>query len=143
MNMNKIVKGKFIGAILCIIIGIIFFVYPIIAPQNINERLHSYMNGFASGIIGIGIVTLFIAIRAVKSPTKAQELENEAQDERLIKIANDSMAITLRITYSAEALISIICAFMNKMEISEYIAIIICFQLVIYIIVYFIVKRRN
>ncbi len=141
--MNKIVKRKLIGSILCIIIGIIFFVYPIIAPQNISENLHSYMNGFASGIIGVGIVALFIVVRAVKSPTKAQELENEAKDERLIRIANDAKAITLTITYSAEALISIICALMNKMEISEYIAIIIGFQLVIYLIVYFIVKRRN
>ena len=41
--MNKIVKRKLIGSILCIIIGIIFFVYPIIAPQNISENLHSYM----------------------------------------------------------------------------------------------------
>ncbi len=141
--MNKIVKRKLIGAILCFVIGIAFFTYPIIAPQSITENLHSYMNGFASGMIGVGIVALFIVIRAFKSPTKAKELENEAQDERLIRIANDAMAITLRITYSIEALASIICAFINKMEISIYLGMLICFQLVLYLIVYFIVKRKN
>lgn len=141
--MNKIVKRKLIGAILCIIIGLVFFVYPIIAPQNISENLHSYMNGFASGIIIIGFAALFTVIRAVENPVKARELEVEAQDERLDKIYKDAMAITLRITYIVEAIISIVCAFMNKMEISQCIGIVIGFQLIIYLIVYFIVKRRN
>jgi len=70
-------------------------------------------------------------------------LENEVQDERLIRIANDSMALTLRITYLLEALISIICAFIDKMEISIYLGIVICFQLVLYLIVYFIMKIKN
>ena len=141
--MNKIVKRKLIRAIVCIIIGLVFFIYPIIAPQNINDNLHSYMNGFASGIIGIGIISLFIVIRATQNPIQAKELENEVQDERLIRIANDSMALTLRITYLLEALISIICAFIDKMEISIYLGIVICFQLVLYLIVYFIMKIKN
>jgi len=54
--MNKVVKQKLIFSIFCIIIGISFYIYPIIFKGSVGEELHSYMNGFASGIIGVRLV---------------------------------------------------------------------------------------
>lgn len=141
--MNKIVKKKLICSALCVVIGLIFFVYPIINGKNISEDLHTYMSGFAGGIIGVGIYTLIIAIKAIKSPSKGKELENQVKDERLNKINCCSMAITFRISLICEALVSVVGAFTNNMQISEYVGFAICFQLIVYLIVYYIVKRNN
>ena len=139
--MNKTVKKKLIGSVLCIIIGIIFFVYPII--NYVSEDLHTYMSGFAGGITGVGIYTFIIVIRALINPTKGKELENGIKDERLNKINACAMSITLKVSLIIEAIVSIVCAFTDKMIISQYIGFAICFQLILYVIVYFIVKRNN
>lgn len=141
--MNKIVKKKLICSLVCIIIGIIFFIYPIINGKNINEDLHTYMSGFAGGIIGVGIYTFIIAIKAMISPSKGKELENEFKDERLNKINSCAMAISFRISLICEAAVSVICAFTNNMQISQYVGFAICFQLILYIVVHYIVKRNN
>ncbi len=141
--MNKAVKRRLFSAIFCIIIGTIFFVYPIIFSENIRTELHDYMNGFASGVIAVGLYFLVTGIIALNSPSKGKELENEMKDERLNKINDCAMAITFRMTLLLEALVSIVCAFTNNMDISKYIGIAIYFQLVLYLIVYFIVKRNN
>lgn len=141
--MNKVVKQKLISSIICIIIGIIFFVYPIIFKGTVREELHSYMNGFASGTIGVGFYIFIICIMALMSPSKGKELENEIKDERLNKINDCAMSITFKITLIVEAIVSIINAFANNMQISEYLGFAICFQLIMYLIVYFFVKRSN
>lgn len=84
-----------------------------------------------------------ISIIALNSPNKGRELEIELKDERLNKITEAAMAITLRITLIAEAVVSMISAFTNNMHISKYIGILIAFQLIMYLIVYFFVKRNN
>ena len=141
--MNKVVKQKLIFSIFCIIIGILFFVYPIIFKGSVEEELHSYMNGFASGIIGLGLYVFVISIIALNSPNKGKKLEIELKDERLNKITESAMAITLRITLIAEAIVSMVSAFTNNMHISKYIGIVIAFQLIMYLIVYFFVRRNN
>lgn len=140
--MNKAVKQRLFSSILCIIIGTIFFVYPIIFKENIKEELYDYMKGFASGVIGVGLYFLATCLIALNSPSKGKKLENEIKDERLNKINACAMAITFRITLLVEALVSIICAFTNNMNISQYLGIAICFQLILYLIVYLIVKRK-
>lgn len=141
--MNKVVKQKLFFSIICIIIGIIFLAYPIVFKDAVREELHSYMNGFASGIIGVGLYVFIVSIIALNSPSKGKELENEIKDERLNKINACAMSITLKITLITEAIVSMICAFTDNMQISEYIGIVICFQLVVYVIVYFLVKIKN
>lgn len=141
--MNKIVKRKLIGAIICIVLGIAFLVYQIINPQSISEDLHAYMNGFAGGIIGVGIYTIIIAIKAMKSPKKAKELENEIKDERLNSINDRAMALVLKICIILEATISVICAFMEIMELAKYLGFVICFQVILYLIIYCIIKRNS
>ena len=141
--MNKIIKRKLIGAIICFIIGIACLIILIASSDKISEELVSYMNGFSSGIIIIGIITLIKYIRVMKNEKMSKKLENANNDERLKVINNESMAISFRISVLVEAVISIICAVYNKMEIVEYLGFAICFQIIVYLITYFIISKKN
>ncbi len=139
--MNKILKRKLIGSIICIILGIISFIYPMTLGKNINDELHSYLCGFTGGILAVGIYTLIIVINACGKPDKEKKLENQMNDERLNSINNTSMSITFKISLFTEAIISIVCAFTNNMVISRYFGFAICIQLIVYVIVYFIINK--
>ena len=50
--MNKIVKRKLVGSIICFVIGIAFLIFSLINYNSISEEMLSYIRGFVSGIIG-------------------------------------------------------------------------------------------
>lgn len=141
--MNKIVKRKLIGSIFCIIVGISCLIYSSFNYSTISEELSSYMNGFTVGIITVGILTLITVIRVMKNPNKSKELEIANNDERLKSINANAMAITFRISVIIEALISIICAVIGKMDISQGLGLIIAFQIIIFLITYYIINKNN
>lgn len=141
--MNKIIKRKLIGSIICFTLGIIGLIFLAISSGTISEDLFSYISGFSSGIIVVGIVTLIKYTRVMKNQEMTKKIENANNDERLRIINNESMAITLRISLIVEAVISMICAVNNKMEIAECLGFAICFQIIVYLITYFIVNKKN
>lgn len=141
--MNKIIKRKLIGSVICFILGIACLIYLSVNSEMLSEELLSYMSGFSSGIIFIGIVTLIKYTRVMKNKQMSKKLENANNDERLRVINNESMAISFRISVFIEAIISIICAVYNKMEIAEYLGFAICFQIVLYLVIYFIINKKN
>ena len=141
--MNKIIKRKLIGSIICFTLGIIGLIFLAISSGTISEDLFSYISGFSSGIIVVGIVTLIKYTRVMKNQEMTKKIENANNDERLRIISNESMAITLRISLIVEAVISMICAVNNKMEIAECLGFAICFQIIVYLITYFIVNKKN
>jgi len=141
--MNKIIKRKLIGAAICIVLGIISLIILAINYKIISEELLSYLSGFSSGIIVIGIVTLIKYTRIMKNQEMTKKIENANNDERLKVINNESMAISFRISIILEAIISMICAAYNKMEIAECLGFAICFQLVLYLITYYIISKKK
>ena len=141
--MNKIIKRKLIGSIICFTLGIIGLIFLAISSGTISEDLFSYISGFSSGIIVVGIVTLIKYTRVMKNQEMTKKIENANNDERLKIINNESMAITLRIILIVEAVISMICSVNNKMEIAECLGFAICFQIIVYLITYFIVNKKN
>ena len=141
--MNKIIKRKLIGAGICLVLGIISLIILAINYKIISEELLSYLNGFSSGIIIIGIVTLVKYTRIMKNQEMTKKIENANNDERLKVINNASMAISFRISVIIEAVISMICAAYNKMEIAECLGFAICFQLVLYLVTYFVINKKN
>ena len=140
--MNKVVKRKLIGTIICFILGIISIIYTIFMQDKINEDIISYFLGFSCGIIGVGIASLIIIISSLKNPEKRRELENSYYDEMLNTINVCAMSIVFRISIFIEGVISIICALTNNLKLSEYFGILICIQIIIYLIVYFLVKKK-
>ena len=141
--MNKIIKRKLIGAIICFVVGISCIVYLAINHENISEELLSYISGFATGIISIAIITVIKYTRIMKNEQMSKKIENANNDERLKVINSDSMAISFRISVLFEALTSIICAICGKMEIAAYFGFLIGLQLILYLAVYFIVSKKN
>ena len=79
----------------------------------------------------------------MKNQEMTKKIENANNDERLKVINHESMAISFRISLIIEAVISIICAIYNKMEIAEYLGFAICFQIIVYLITYFIISKKN
>ena len=141
--MNKIIKRKLIKAAICLVLGIISLIILAINYKIISEELLSYLSGFSSGIIVIGVITLIKYTRIMKNQEMTKKIENANNDERLKVINHESMAISFRISLIIEAVISIICAIYNKMEIAEYLGFAICFQLVLYLATYFIISKKN
>lgn len=141
--MNKIIKRKLIGAATCLVLGIISLIILAINHKIISEELLSYVSGFSSAIITVGLITLIKYTRIMKNQEMIKKLENANSDERLKVINNSSMAISFRISIIVEAIISIICFICNKMEISKYLGFAICFQLVLYLATYFIISKKN
>ena len=141
--MNKIIKRKLIGAAICLVLGIISLINLAINYKIISEELLSYVSGFSSAIITVGLITLIKYTRIMKNQEMIKKLENANSDERLKVINNSSMAISFRISIIVETIISIICSICNKMEISRYLGFAICFQLVLYLATYFIISKKN
>lgn len=143
--MNKAVKGKLIGSVICIVIAIMVILYLVLDINGVknNEELSSYIAGFACGIFGVGIVVLYIVIKATRNSNKAKELENTLKDERLNSIKDKTMAVVLKISLFSEAIISLFCAFTNNMEIAKYLGLAISAQLITFSIVYILIKRNN
>ena len=141
--MNKIIKRKLIGSIICFILGISCLIFLAISHEKISEELLSYISGFSTGIITIGIITLIKYTRVMKNEKMSKKLENANNDERLKVINNESMAISFRISVLFEAITSIICALCGKMELAKYIGFAIGFQLILYLVVYFIINKKN
>ena len=141
--MNKIIKRKLIRTIICFALGIACLIFIAFNFEKIDENLLSYLSGCSTGIITVGIITLIKYTRVMKNERIRKELENANNDERLKINNNESMAITFRISVLLEAIISIICAVNNKMEIAEYLGFAICFQIIVYLITYFIISKKN
>ena len=141
--MNKIIKRKLIGSVICFVIGIACLIFLVVSYEKISEELLSYLSGFSSAIITVGIITLIKYTRLMKNENLSKKLENANNDERLKVINNASMAIAFRISVFVEAVISIICAVCNKLYISEYLGFAICFQIAVYFITYFIISKKN
>ena len=70
-----IIKRKLIGAIICFIIGIMGLIFLAVSSEIINEELLSYMSGFSSGIIVIGIITLIKYTRIMKNEQMSKKIE--------------------------------------------------------------------
>jgi len=141
--MNKIIKRKLIRTIICFALGIACLIFIAFNFEKIDENLLSYLSGCSTGIITVGIITLIKYTRVMKNEKMRKELENANNDERLKINNNESMSITFRISVLLEAIISIICAVNNKMEIAEYLGFAICFQIIVYLITYFIISKKN
>lgn len=54
--MNKIVKRRLIGSLMCFMIGIGIWVYESLNAAQIGEELQSYLSGFSSGVLGVRIL---------------------------------------------------------------------------------------
>lgn len=141
--MNKMLKKKIITGSIFIIIGTLFLVCFNFVLKNLNVDVKSYINGFGSGLTGIGIFFVIKSIIGIVKPEKGKKMENVYNDERLWSISNKSMSITFRFSMLLEAVASLICAIMNKMVFAEYLAIIIFIQTAIYIITYFILSKKS
>lgn len=141
--MNKIIKRNLIGSVICIVLGIIGFIFLFISSEKVNEEVVSYVSGFSSGIITVGIIRLIKYTRVMKNEKMSKKLENVNNDERLQVNNNESMAIAFRISIIVEAVASVICAICNKGEIADFLGIAVGFQLIVYLIAYFIINKKN
>ena len=142
MKISKFAKTRLIGSIFCLIIGLISILISFFGKDITNE-LKNYLFGFAFGVIFVGIYFLIYSIILVINPKKNIEAENLQKDERILSIFDKSLSISFRITLISEALASIVCAFLGYMFISKVLGILISFELIIYLVTYIIISRKN
>lgn len=142
MKISKFAKTRLIGSIFCLGIGLISILISFL-EKDFSSELKNYLFGFAFGVIFVGIYFLIYSIILVINPKKNIEAENLQKDERILSIFDKSLSISFRITLISEALVSIVCAFLGYMFISKVLGILISFELIIYLVTYIIISRRN
>ena len=142
MKISKFAKTRLIGSIFCLGIGLISILISFLG-KDFSSELKNYLFGFAFGVIFVGIYFLIYSIILVINPKKNIEAENLQKDERILSIFDKSLSISFRITLISEALASIVSAFLGYMFISKVLGILISFELIIYLVTYIIISRKN
>ncbi len=135
---NKIISRIFYSVIM-IIISIAIFTFAIID----NSQNKDYLLGLGVGFLMINIIMIVKNLQLLSSPKKLKEIEVVEKDERILKIVNDSYAMTFRITLFIEAIITMIFAILSKKDISYIIGMVLGIQLIVFFVTYVIYSKKN
>ena len=135
---NKIISRIFYSVIM-IIISISIFTFAIID----NSQNKDYLLGFGGGFLMINIIMIVKNLQLLSNPKKLKEIEVVEKDERILKIVNDSYAMTFRITLFIEAIITMILAILSKKDISYIIGMVLGIQLIVFFVTYVIYSKKN
>lgn len=138
--MEKKLKRKCVVCVICILIGISMIIMAL-KLNGISELQRSYMSGFGNSFTVVSLVLLIKNIIAISNPNNLRKREIELTDERNIKIATNSMAITFRICIILQAILSMVLAFMNN-ELGMYLGLLVGIQLIVYIITNVIISKK-
>ena len=139
----KIVKNKLTFSIILFIVGIICLLVLFLISKTLGEYLFGYLSGFAICLIVIEFLMIIKYTRISKNKELVKKIENTKNDERLKQISNAALAITFRISIFAEVIISIIYAVIGKTEISQFLGLAVCIQIIISFLTYYIICEKN
>jgi|GEM_PF-1944177 len=135
---NKIIS-RILYSVIMIIISIAIFTFAIID----NSQNKDYLLGLGVGFLMINIIMIVKNLQLLSNPKKLKEIEVVEKDERILKIVNDSYAMTFRITLFIEAIITMILAIFSKKDISYIIGMVIGIQLIVFFVTYVIYSKKN
>ena len=131
-------KAKMIYYVICLIVGIISF-------ASGYKSDNAYLYGFGTSLIVASSILLIKQIVINKDPKKLHQQEVAENDERNKMICTASFAITFRLSILLEAIFSVILAY--KSLVGQYQfnlpGFVVCIQLIIYLITYFIISKKN
>ena len=139
--MSKYMKHKLIGALLCLIIGMLILIYIFFGKPK--EETHSYLLGFILGISMVAVYFLTLVFSSFKSKKIKYHFEMKETDERYQYIYHMAMACTFRLSIFIEAIASIVCAFLNHMQFAQEVGLLVGMQLILYLVFYSIIKIKN
>ena len=139
----KTVKNKLTFSIILFIVGIICLLVLFLISKTLGEYLFGYLSGFAICLIVIEFLMIIKYTRISKNKELVKKIENTKNDERLKQISNAALAITFRISIFAEVIISIIYAVIGKTEISQFLGLAVCIQIIISFLTYYIICEKN
>lgn len=137
--MSKKFKINMIAKIIIIILGIGCIVYSFFTP---NEDVSAYFLGFGAGLIAVSLLSLIRYIRMAKNSNYAKKIENEYNDERLIRVVDKSLALTFRISVIIEALAVIVLELVKLNTWGEVLSLIVCGQCFLYLLIYWILSKK-
>ena len=138
--MEKKLKIKCVVCVICILIGVSMIIIAL-KLNGISELQKSYMSGFGNSFTVVSLVLLIKNIIAISNPNNLRKREIELTDERNIKIATNSMAITFRICIILQAILSMVLAIMDN-ELGMYLGLLVGIQLIVYIITNVIISKK-
>lgn len=98
--------------------------------------------GVGSGILGVASVSLYQGIRIKNNKDYAKQVAIKNEDERNQFISTKSRAEAFGLGLTVEAIIAIAYIFGNESNIAEIIGILICVQLIVYLILYMVNNKK-
>ena len=140
MDFRKKLKERLYAANAFVIIGVLM-VFVSNYKGTASEASLS-LSSFGAALVAIGIVKIrnhFIITRSEESIRKQEIAEN---DERNIAIANRAKSVAFSIYGIISFVIVVILEAVGKIELAYVLAFSICLLLIIYLISYYIIRKR-
>lgn len=141
--MNKEIKKKIIISVIAILFGLTILVSTFIFRNAFTDDKISYVTGFSSGIIVVGMVMFIKTIFALSGADKGKKLVNKLQDERLIAINNEASEITFKITNIIASIASIVLLFLGLKKEGMIAAAFVGISILIYLVSYFVLSKKK
>lgn len=123
-------------SIVYILLG--FFLNILVWIGNLDE----YWSGFSCGFIGVGVVQLIRHIRYIKNEGYREKMDIESKDERNRYLSNKAWAWAGYIFIIISVVISVIFKLLKFDEMSTMLSINVCSIVLIYVVAYFVLKRK-
>ncbi len=127
-------KKWMINGIFTIALGIILILLGVWK----SERLQS----MGVAMIFVGGINLLRRIRLSRNQEKMQALETKNQDERILFISGKSNTWTLWISVWVKTALVILFAFLGKEELSQIFAYMVCGEVILYIVIFWILSKK-
>lgn len=141
--MDKVIKRKIIISAISVVIGVAIIIASLVFRNIFTDDKISYVTGFSSGLIVVGIIIFIRTIFAISGADKGRKLANELKDERLIAINNEASEITFRIVTIIASISCIVLNIFDREQEASIAALFVGISMTIYLVSYFILSRKR
>lgn len=127
---------RFALSIFWVVLGTILFVL------SLYEKLDSVYSGFGGGLIGVGIMQIVKNIRYRTDPEYKEKTDTENHDERNRFLSMKAWSWTGYICVIGMGMAVIVLTVIGQTLYSQIAAFYVCIMLLVYLVVYMILKRK-
>ena len=141
--MKKNEKKGIVLSIIVMVMGLIGLIYTTIIKNSINDCGSMYNLGLTYFVAGIILIIYYI--RLSKNKKKSEEQENIYEDERINRNKDRACGVTLRIIVLASVIADFMITFFFRQyqELADKLNVFIFLSIYTYLIVYYVVSKKN
>ncbi|MEG1821810.1 MAG: hypothetical protein RR219_08325 [Clostridiales bacterium] len=135
----KLIKKRMIWSCTLAVLGLIFLIITLTTndlPRN------AFLSGMSGALLIVGLLKTIQYIRIAKNPKWVQKFEIQQNEERLKFLVNKSATIVFFGSVFAEFIGACAFALLNMITYATAISYIVCAQLLIYYVVFYLLNKK-